>query len=209
MASINTNSLTNRSPGPAWEIAELFPEQGELSESDYLLLTDRTNRLAEFVDGKIEVLAMPTDEHQEIVLFLVNLLRAFAMKMKVGRALMAPLRVKVADGRFREPDVVFVMQPPAKRVNRFWSGADLVMEVVSEDDPDRDWVAKRRDYAKARVPEYWIVDPQTLTITVLTLAVRSYKVHGVFKPSETATSKLLKGFEVAVADVFAAGEAKD
>src|SRR3984957_10917154 len=194
MASINTNSLTNRSPGPAWEIAELFPEQGELSESDYLLLTDRTNRLAEFVDGKIEDLAMPTDEHQEIVLFLVNLLRAFAMKMKVGRALMAPLRVKVADGRFREPDVVFVMQPPAKRVNRFWSGADLVMEVVSEDDPDRDWVAKRRDYAKAGIREYWIVDPEDKSITVLRLKNGKYVTHSKAKERGAGQSALLGGF---------------
>jgi hypothetical protein len=36
---------------PAWEIARLFPNQGDLSESDYLLVTQHTNRMAEFKNG--------------------------------------------------------------------------------------------------------------------------------------------------------------
>jgi Uma2 family endonuclease len=89
-------------------------------------------------------------------------------------------------------------------------GADLVMEVVSPGNKnrERDLGIKRREYAKAKIPEYWIVDPETKTITVLTLSGRTYKVHGEFKHGMDATSKLLKGFKVAVADAFAAGEAK-
>ena len=34
---------------------------------------------------------------------------------------------------------------------------------------ERDLVDKRGDYAEGRVPEYWIVNPQTETITVLRL----------------------------------------
>ena len=55
---------------PAWEVALLLPAQGEWSEDDYLWLTDRTRRLVEFTDGRVEVLPMSTDEHQRIVLFL-------------------------------------------------------------------------------------------------------------------------------------------
>ncbi len=90
-------------------------------------------------------------------------------------------------------------------------GADLVMEIVSPgtDNRARDFEDKRADYAKAKIPEYWIVDPETKTITVLTLSGKNYKVHGEFKAGQTATSKLLKGFKVAVSDVFAAGDAKN
>jgi Uma2 family endonuclease len=84
------------------------------------------------------------------------------------------------------------------------------MEVVSpgKEARERDLEEKRHDYAKAKIPEYWIVDPKTKTITVLTLSGRSYKVHGEFKSGEHAASKLLKGFGVDVANVFAAGESK-
>ena len=44
---------------PAWEVALLFPAQGEWSEDDYLWLTDRIRRLVEFTDGRVEVLPMP------------------------------------------------------------------------------------------------------------------------------------------------------
>ena len=57
---------------------------------------------------------------------------------------------------------------------KFWEGADLVMEVVSDDDRRRDVVTKRLEYAKAGIAEYWIVDPQQATITVLKLADGKY-----------------------------------
>ena len=53
MASVTTPSFSQH-PRPAWEIAELFPEQGSWSEQAYLNL--RTNRLVEFDNGMIEVL---------------------------------------------------------------------------------------------------------------------------------------------------------
>jgi Uma2 family endonuclease len=43
--------------------------------------------------------------------------------------------------------------------NAFWLGADLVVEIVSPDDVERDIVIKRADYAEAGIPEYWIVNP--------------------------------------------------
>ena len=66
--------------------------------------------------------------------------------------------------------------------DRFWLGADVVVEVVSPDDPGRDLVVKRADYAEAAIPEYWIVDPRVETVTVLTLAGGAYVEHGVFSP---------------------------
>jgi Uma2 family endonuclease len=191
--------------GPAWQIAELFPNQGDLHESDYLFLTERTNRLVEFSDGRIEVLESPTLEHQEIVLFLVNLLRAFVTPRKLGRAIMAPLRVKLRDGQFREPDVMFMLERNISRAgNRFWDGADLVMEVISEDNPDRDLQIKRREYAAAGISEYWICDPRNKTITVLKLEGDRYITHSEAAVSGPVQSSLFKGFTVDVAGVFTA-----
>ena len=52
---------------PAWEVALLYPEQGAWTEGAYLRLTDQTNRLVELVDGRVEVLPMPSRKHQKIV----------------------------------------------------------------------------------------------------------------------------------------------
>jgi Uma2 family endonuclease len=204
MASIRS-TLKGTTAEPAWQIAELFPNQGDLSEGEYLFLTDHTKRVAEFSNGRIEVLAMPTLEHQEIVLFLVNLIRSFIGPRNLGRAIMSPLRLKLGEGKFREPDVLFVLQSNiSKAGNRFWEGADLVMEVISEDDPARDLQTKRSEYADAGIPEYWIVDPRSKTISVLKLENGNYITFSETKGDGLVHSSLLQGFTADAKAVFAA-----
>ena len=192
---------------PAWEIARLFPNQGHWSEQEYLAL--ETNQLVEFTDGHVEVLAMPTMIHQLIVIFLFDALRAFVAPRHLGTALVAPFRIRLRSGKFREPDVTFMLAEHASRItNEYWESADLVMEVVSDDDRRRDLETKRSDYASAGIPEYWIVDPKLRQITVLTLRGSQYEVHGTFGDSDRASSSLLAGFNVNVDDVFNAGASR-
>ena len=192
-------------PQPAWDIARLYPDQGYWEESDYLSLD--TNHLVEFSDGCVDVLPMPTQSHQFIVQFLSNALFAFASAAGVGHVLFAPLRVRLRRSRYREPDVVFMLAAHANRMGeKFWNGADLVMEVVS-DDPEsreRDLVEKRAEYAAAAIPEYWIIDPAEQRVTVLKLRGKKYVVHGEVQSGQRATSALLDGFALEVDRVFAA-----
>jgi Uma2 family endonuclease len=190
---------------PTWDIARLYPTQGTWSEREYLNLD--TNRLVEFSHGFIEFLPMPTTSHQRIVLLLVSLINAFASLSNLGEALFAGVRVRLWEGKIREPDVVFMLAEHASRITEdYWIGADLVMEVVSGSDNDRrrDLAEKREEYAQARIPEYWIVDPELGQITVLVLDGATYAVHGVFTRGEQATSKLLPGFAVDVTAALAA-----
>ena len=184
-------------------ILELLPEQGRLSEEDYLWLTDHTSRLIEYTDGYIEVLPMPTDEHQGILDFLNDAVKRRVLPGGVVR--FSPLRLRLNTGKIREPDLLLLLdRNDPRRGNRYWSGADLVMEVVSPDKPERDLVEKREEYAEAGIPEYWIVNPLNRTITVLTLDGDTYREHGVFAPGAQATSVLLAGFAVDVRAAFAA-----
>jgi Uma2 family endonuclease len=105
--------------------------------------------------------------------------------------------------RYREPDILLLLSSDdARRSHRFWTGADLVLEVVSPDDPQRDLVRKRREYVAAGIAEYWIVNPVTEQIIVLRLEGTTYVEHGVFACGAVATSTLLEGFTVAVATVL-------
>ena len=184
-----------------WEIAQLFPAQGHWSEEEYLALD--TNHLIEFSHGQLEVLPMPTFSHQRLVAFLYRSLLGFVEERALGVVMFAPLRIQLWSGKYREPDIVFMAAEHADRLGeQFWRGADLVMEVVSPDDPRRETVTKRREYAQAGIPEYWIVDPADMSITVLTLRGREYALHGEFVSGETATSVLLDQFTVDVATVF-------
>lgn len=201
-------SSPRRKGTPAWDIALLYPQQGQWSDEDYLSATETTNRLVELSDGVVEVLPMPKTSHQAIVQYLNGLLFAFVVRHKLGRVLFAPLRVRLWPGTFREPDIVFMLARHSERVGEdFWDGADVVMEVVSgsAEDRRRDLVTKRGEYAKAGIDEYWIVDPREKAITVLKRKGKIYVVHQTAKAGQRVGSALLRGFEVDATEVFAAG----
>ena len=194
---------TQQKVEPIWDIAHLFPAQGFMDVEEYLGLD--TNHLVEFSHGHLEVLPMPSLSHQRIVLLLIQLLTQFINAHRLGEALTSPFRVQLWQGKYREPDIIFMLDAHTDRkTEQYFIGCDLVMEVVSPDDRRRDLVTKRREYAQAGIPEYWIVDPQEREITVLMLAGNTYDVHGVFVPGERADSVLLAGFSVDVEEVFAA-----
>ena len=177
---------------------DLLPLQGLWTEEQYLRLTDQTNCFIEFTEGYVEVLPMPTRKHQAISRFLFLDLLAFVQR-RGGTVFYAPLRVRVAPGRFREPDLVLLLDVNDPRnQDAFWLGADLVVEIVSPDHVERDTVMKRTDYAAAGIPEYWIINPEEGTIMVLQLEGSAYIGHGVFRRGDTATSALLQGFTVSV-----------
>ena len=190
---------------PAWEIARLFPPQGHWSEGSYLSFTESLNQFVELVDGRVEVLEMPTKSHQKIVHHLLNLFLAFLTTNRLGDAIGAPYRVRLRGETYREPDIAVYLTEHLERFGeRYGDGADLVVEVVSDDAAGRrrDYENKRRDYAQARIPEYWIIDPAEERITVLTLEGDEYAGSAEFVPGDHAESKILGGFRVHVTAVF-------
>jgi Uma2 family endonuclease len=177
---------------------DLGPLQGLWSVEQYLAISGQTNHLLEFTDGEIEVMPMPTKKHQAISLFLLLALLAH-VRPRGGAVFYAPLRVEVRPRKFREPDLILLIDKNDPRArDEYWIGADLVVEIVSPDDPARDTLTKRADYAEAGIPEYWIVNPIDDTITVLTLVNSAYIEHGVFRRGDVAASMLLAGFAVPV-----------
>ncbi len=192
---------------PAWEIALLFADQGELSEDTYLDVTRSTRNLVEFTDGQIEFLPMPTKKHQKLVWWLAREVETVAARHPGSEFVTAPYKLRIRPGKYREPDVLLLLGTSShKALNDYATGADLVIEVVSADDPGRDYQRKRLDYAEAGVGEYWIVDPQAEKVTVLTLSDGTYRERGTFGAGEVATSVLLAGFTVDVSACLAAGE---
>ncbi len=183
-------------------LCDAMPPQGYWSDEQYLWLTDRSRRLVEFTDGRVEELPVPTTAHQAILSFLNDLFKAY-LEPRGGFVLFAGLRVRIREGKYREPDLAALRdRSDPRNQDRFWAGADLVAEIVSPDDPARDLVTKRADHAEAGISEYWIVDPRFESVTVLTLTEGAYVEHGVFARGDTATSPLLDGFAAKVTALF-------
>ena len=97
------------------------------SEEQYLKLTDQTNRLIEFTGSWLYrgTAHAATERHQAVLEFLFLALRTFIEHIG-GKVRFASLRVQLSDGKFREPDILLVLNASdPRRQNAFWLGADL------------------------------------------------------------------------------------
>ena len=209
-ARVERDAVLSRTPDGEfkWTLVGDWPAPGEWTVDDYHELTN-INILVELTDGYIEVLPMPTMRHIRLTKFFALSLDDWAEPEKLGEALFAPVPVVIAPGREREPDVFFIRREHDIPGEDYPSRVDLVAEVVSPDRRShrRDHVDKRRDYAAAGVPEYWLIDPQLRRVIVLALRGGRYEEHGTFGPGDRATSPTLDGFSVDVDALFAAGDA--
>ena len=199
----SSNTIT---PEPTWAVAHLFPPQGEWTENEFFAL--HANRLIELVNGNLEVLPMPTWLHQLIVDFLSEAIKQTIRSSAGGIVLQAPLPIRLFENNIREPDVMY-FAPGSEPLDPrgYPTRVDLAMEVVSEgiEARRRDYEDKRRDYARARIPEYWIVDPDKQCITVLVLQENAYRVHGEFTVGQSAWSVLLPELQIDVVKVMQLG----
>jgi Uma2 family endonuclease len=195
-------------PGtPSWPVALLFPLQGQWSEEEYLRLQNRTRQLVELSDGTIEVLPMPNLFHQRIVIYLFLLLKDCVEAVSSGEVSLAPLPIRLWQGKYRDPDIAYFKPGRITDPHHQPQGADLVIEVVTEDEDDRrrDLQTKRQEYAQAGIAEYWFVDPKIETISVLVLDGAANRSRGECSRGEIATSALLPGFTVDVNAAFDSG----
>jgi Uma2 family endonuclease len=195
--SVTTPQIPSANGEPAWEAAYMLPLQGSWSEADFLKF--HTTRMAELVDGRLEILPMPTLKHQRILRWLLGVFEAAAPAGSV--TLFAPLPTRLFPRTIREPDLLYIApeNAPGPDVD-YPSHLDLALEIVSpgSEARQRDYDHKRTDYARAGISEYWIVDPQENQVTVLVLQNGTYAEHGVFKIGDTASGLLLPGVRVDV-----------
>ncbi len=184
------------------EVAELFPRQGQWSEHDYWALPER-NRIIELSERKLVIPPMPTTEHQDIVLNIAVALRTFVRAHRLGKVGIAPLPVRLWEGKIREPDVMVMLNEHLERVqHQYWEAPDLVVEVLSPSTKKTDSEEKQREYASAGIREYWVVDPERRSVRVFWLDGEVYTLAAHATGNEQGESRLLQGFVLPIAEVF-------
>lgn len=173
-----------------------------MSYEEYLALPD--DGIIEWVEGEV-IRHMPaTESHQAIVGLLFALLRDYVNVFDLGRVILAPFIVKLwPAGPAREPDILFIRQDRLSSLSshQFDGGPNLVVEIVSPGSVTIDRVDKFREYERAGVGEYWIIDPRRQKQQA-DFYVRDEQGH--FAPIDIDddgryTSTLLPGFRLPIA----------
>lgn len=185
----------------AW-IAELFPRQGEWTEAHYYALPE-TNRKVELANGVLTMSPSPSDKHQHVVVKLVVALDTYVTTHRLGVVRVAPYDVRLFPGTIRQPDVLFIREEHRARISRTLEGPpDWVAEVISPEDRETDEVVKLAEYARAGIPEYWLLDSEQGTIRVYVLTGETYTLTATHGAGQIARSATITGFEIAVNAVF-------
>jgi Uma2 family endonuclease len=194
--------MATRENHPNW-IAELFPPQGAWTEDDYFALPE-TNRIIELSEGKVIRMPPPSPAHQLVINRLNYRLTDLVKGLQLGEVFPSPIAVRLWESKIRGPDILFVRAEHLDRVgDKAINGApDWVAEVISPRSRKLDTVEKLADYARAGVPEYWVLDPKNRQIYVYLLRGRSYELIATYHPGEAARSETIAGFAVSLDEVF-------
>jgi Uma2 family endonuclease len=137
--------------------------------SDLVALPDDQLR-HELIDGEHFVSPSPSFSHQEISKRLFLALNAHVERHRLGEVLYAPFDIKLSAWTVLVPDLVyFTAARFADVVNEKHATAapDLVVEILSPGTRRRDLGRKRAVYDRDGAGEYWIVDPEARSVTVL------------------------------------------
>ncbi|MDL2248776.1 Uma2 family endonuclease [Tyzzerella sp. OttesenSCG-928-J15] len=188
---------------------------GDKTYGDYLNLPEDGKRY-ELIDGEIIMLASPTIEHHDYVMYIYTQINSFLRNNKDCSIYVAPVDVVMIKPDADKTDlkaikkVNFVLQPDVfvvcdpkeidkskRRIqeNGCYGAPDLVIEVVSKSSVRMDYIHKLSIYEKYGVKEYWIVDPINRKIRLYNLQSdiwleNDYSITGIVR------SNLLNGLKI-------------
>ncbi|APB34575.1 Uncharacterized protein conserved in cyanobacteria [Gloeomargarita lithophora Alchichica-D10] len=169
-----------------------------LAFAEYLSYTAGSDIKYELVNGELMPMALPTGRHGEIVDRTYHLIsRQIERQQQSLIVRQGMIGVRCPRGvdldTVRIPDVLVMQQTDWVTLQNKSAVIDfdlpaplLVVEVVSPSTKMTDYRAKRTEYAARDIPEYWIVDPLDMKITVLTNS------DGWFDPQEFTDDHLIQ-----------------
>jgi Uma2 family endonuclease len=180
------------------------PPQGQWTYADYAAIPD-DGKIYEVVKGVLYMSPAPTPGHQNISAGIVAYLYQFVQLAGLGRVFAEPTDVELSSGDIVQPDVFIVLNEHLDRIkrNRIVGAPDLVIEILSPGTWRHDLHAKFDAYARAQVPEYWIVSPGEQVVELFVLENGDYQSLGVFQGEAVLPSRIVPNWSVTVEQLFA------
>lgn len=180
----------------------MLKEKTKLTYEDYLALPDE--KRYELIEGDLYMVPAPDFYHQIVSGNIEFLLRDFVKKRNLGVVVYAPVDVVLSSEDVLQPDILFISNERRHIITeKNVTGApDLVVEILSPSTQERDKLVKRSLYGRYGVKEYWIVDPITKSVEVMSLSSEGFKLYGIFLKEDTLTSPLIEDLTIPLQEVF-------
>ncbi len=132
-------------------------------------LPDDGNRY-EVIDGVLYMTTAPSAFHQWILRQIIRILYAQIDDTNIGITFWSPMGVFMPGCDPVQPDLLVIRTSDLSIIHdrRVYGVPALLIEVLSPSNAEKDTEIKRKAYAQAGVPEYWIVRPATRDVLVYT-----------------------------------------
>ncbi len=161
----------------------------------------------ELVDGRLETLMAPMPKHGWSSNKIGGRLDVYLEEYDPEGFWGSEIDIPTLPFHGRRPDFVyFNAEATALGIdlerNCVLSVPTLVVEVISPGDEARDEVVKRKEYARAGIPHYWLLNPVRKTAVTLRLVDGDYVEVARFRSPESLTSPLFPGFSIPLARLF-------
>ena len=164
----------------------------------------------ELIKGKIfKMSPAPNFDHQVLAGEIYGNLRDFLKKQKC-KAFVSPFDVRFPRKSKEDKDIFTVLQPDvcvvcdtSKYDKRGCVGApDIVVEILSPSNNEKELKNKFDIYEESGVQEYWIVSPQDKTFLVNRLVDGHYVTSRPMVSGDIVTTTVLPGFEMDLKELF-------
>jgi Uma2 family endonuclease len=179
------------------------PKQGDWTYNHYAALPDDGQRY-EIANGVLLMAPSPTGSHQNAVGEVFFHLQSHVKLAGLGLVRLAPFDVELSPKDVFQPDIFVVMNAHLDRVQekKVVGAPDLVVEVASPGTAAYDRLPKYDTYARAGVPEYWIVNPDRRTVEVLVLEGDKFHSLGILEGEQKVPSRIISWLSVRVEQFF-------
>ena len=158
--------------------------------------------MVEIIQGELYMAPSPQIKHLRISRNLEFIIHNYTREHNLGEVLNAPIDVVLSDENVVIPDIIFILEKNKEIIGdkNIKGIPDLIVEILSSN-VKLDKVTKKELYEKFKVPEYWIIDPITETISVYLFSGNKFILRN-YKKGEIISIKTIKGLEVDTTNIF-------
>jgi len=182
---------------------QLQKNEQSYTYADYCAWND--DKRWELIEGVPYAMAPgPSQEHQSISRDLFGQLYNF-LKGKPCKLFSAPFDVRLNaetdDDTVVQPDILVVCDASKLDGKSCVGAPDFIVEITSPSSLRLDRLIKLLQYQRAGVREYWIVEPESKSVSVHLLENGKYTITA-YGDDEIAPVHVLEGCEIILRDVF-------
>ncbi len=133
--------------------------------------------LCQIINNKLVMSPAPGNIHQIVVGEIFIEIGFYLRKNKIGEVRIAPFDVYFSEQDIFQPDIIFIKKENLHKIKSkgLFGAPDLVVEILSPSTAHLDYKEKKIIYERYGVQEYFIVEPNSKSVTAYFLEGSEYE----------------------------------